>query len=823
MVILRAPKKPSVIDGIRQPMSGPTGVSRAAFPDPNDCYWKTMSQLEQKHSARYPAMTPTTMHWGRYSVRADENRVVAIESTGDDPYPSPIGPGMVQSQNAVNRITAPMVRRSWLENGPASGDNKRGHESFVEVAWDEAFDLAANELERVRSVYGNESIYGGSYGWASAGRFHHAQSQIHRFLRTIGGYTDSVNSYSAAAMEVILPHVIGGGPHSIIERGPQWPEITEHGELVVSFGGLAARNAQVVPGGVGRHEQVEWQRRAHEKGVEFVNVSPWKNDAHSALEAAWLPLRPNTDVALMLGLAWVLIHEDLHDRDFLDRCCIGFSQFEVYVTGELDGRPKTPAWAAKICGIEESSIWDLGRKIGTKRTTINVAWAVQRQHHGEQPEWMGVVLSAMSGSMGKPGGGPSSGLGVSQFGVRRSRPRVAALPQGTNQVKAFIPVARITDMLLNPGAKVEYNGRTLTYPDIRLVYWAGGNPFHHHQDLNRFRKAWQRPETIISHDSWWNPLTKHSDIVFPVATVLERDDFAIGQNDLTLSSIAAAVPPPAGVRSDYAVFCALASRLGKLNEFSEGRDDGQWVRHLYDETVEMLAKEGVEICDLAEFRKRGFIELPANDQTSPDSFATLRADPYANALSTPSGRVEIFSDTIAGFGYEDCPGHPVWMEPDEWLGSDLVKVFPLHLISPQPKTRLHSQHDGGGYSQESKIHDREPVTMNPTDMAARGISEGDAVEIFNTRGRTLAGAVADDGLLPGVIALATGAWFDPDHRDGSDGIERHGNPNVLTLDRPTSKLAQAPSAGTTLVEVQPFTGELPRVEAFDPPTIELRH
>src|SRR5699024_3015999 len=196
-----------------------------------------------------------------------------------------------------------------------------------------------------------EAIYGGSYGWGSAGRFHHPQSQIHRFLRCLGGYTDSVGSYSVAAMEVILPHILGGDAWSLWQRGAMWPDITEHGELVVSFGGMATKNAQLNPGGQGGSEQVEWQRRAHAAGVRFVTISPLGGDTAPELEAQSISLRPNTDVAVMLALAYVLQDEGLHDRDFLARCCVGYDQFERYLRGGDDDQPKTPEWAAAISGV----------------------------------------------------------------------------------------------------------------------------------------------------------------------------------------------------------------------------------------------------------------------------------------------------------------------------------------------------------------------------------------------------------------------------------------------------------------------------------------
>jgi biotin/methionine sulfoxide reductase len=775
-------------------------------------------------AADEPRVTPTAMHWGNYDVETRDGRIVSLRPAEGDRDPSPIGPGMAMTSDDAVRLRAPMIRKSWLEHGPGTGGALRGREPFVEVGWDEMFDLVAGELTRVNSDFGSQAIYGGSYGWGSAGRFHHAQSQVHRFLAMQGGYTRSVNSYSFAALEVLLPHVIGGRPTSIFERMPMWEEVARHGELVVAFGGLALKNTQVNHGGVGRHGVREEQRAAVEAGVKFINISPLRSDAAEFLRARWLAPRPNTDVALMLGMAHTLLDEDAHDVDFLERCCSGWEPFRRYLTGAADGTIRNADWAAEITGLDSATIRELARLVARHRTVIAVSWSLQRAHHGEQPYWAAIALAAMSGSMGRPGGGFAAGYGTEDsIGRHRQRWPVAALTQPVNPVSTFIPVARVSDMLLNPGAEIDYDGRRIRYPDIRLVYWCGGNPFHHHQDLHRLVQAWQRPETVIVHDSWWTPIARFADIVVPAATALERNDFAASPSDTWISAMHKAADPPEGVLTDYETFAEIADRLGFGKKFTEGRDADEWVRHLYEVTRERLEARGVTVPGFDDFWTRGRVELPRR-ATKPDGdFADLRADPRTYPLPTPSGRIEILSKTIDDFGYEDCPGHPCWLEPAEWLGSPLATRFPLHLISNQPRTRLHSQYDNGGASRASKISFREPLTIHPEDAAARGIHDGEVVRVFNDRGACLAGAILSDGIRRGVVQIATGAWFDPTFPGSPTALERHGNPNVLTMDIPTSRLAQGPSAMTALVEVElAGTEDQAPVQSFVPPQIEQR-
>ena len=417
-----------------------------------------------------------------------------------------------------------MCGAGWLERGPGK-DDRRGRDEFVAMEWDEVLDLLAKELARVRDTHGLNAIFGGSYGWASAGRFHHAQSQIHRFLNTaLGGYVRSVNSYSAGASNVMLPHILGGYD-DVTRRNVSWDEIVTHTDIVLAFGGMATKNSRIGQGGISEHTERNDMAKARARGTQFVLVSPQRTDLPAEAQAEWLAPVPGTDVAMMMGIAHTLVAANLHDRAFLDSHCTGWSVFEDYLMGRADGVAKTAAWASPLCGIAASEIEALARRLAGKRVLIVVSHSLQRSEHGEQPVWMGAVLASMLGQMGLPGGGYSYALGaVANYGKRSNAVPVAALPQGQNAVRDFIPVARLTDMLLNPGKPFDYNGERMTYPDIKLVYWAGGNPFHHHQDINRMRRAFFGIETLVVHEIAWTATARHADIVLPCTMTLERED-----------------------------------------------------------------------------------------------------------------------------------------------------------------------------------------------------------------------------------------------------------------------------------------------------------
>lgn len=812
-------------------------------------------------------------HWGLFTARAEAGEVVEVTPWEGDRSPSPLLGNIPGSVRHRSRVARPAVRRGWLERGPGPGP--RGGGDFVEPGWDEVLDALAAEYARVVREHGNSAIYGGSYGWASAGRFHHAQSQLHRFLNCLGGYTASVNSYSTGASEVFLPHVLAPEP-TVTQFATTWDVIAEHTDVMLCFGGVPVKNTGVDSGGPAGHPVPDALALARARGVRVVSVSPLRDDLAGAepvdagwLDAAarglrrrgdrgragddggraggagsaetgpspwgWLSIRPGTDVAFLLAVIGALDAAGAIDTDFLARYCVGGDELLAAVRGEIDGQPTSPQWAARICDIDPDVITACARLLAaSRRSLITVGWSLQRIEHGEQPLWAGLALAACLGHIGLPGGGFGSGYGsMNKPGLSPAVCRLPALPQGVNPVRDVIPVARVTDMLLRPGAEFDYDGRRSRYPDIRLVHWAGGNPFHHHQDLARLRRGLERVDTIVVSDPYWTPMARQADIVLASTTALERADLSGTRAGARLSAMRAVVPRHGQARDDHEIFAGLARRLGVEGAFTGGRDAAAWIEHLYEVwRADLVAGRTLprgmpapQLPPFAEFWRQGHVELPRMGPLT--LLSGFRADPQAAPLSTPSGRIELFSDTIKGFDYADCPPQPTWLEPAEWLGGERAARYPLHLIANQPRTRLHGQLDHGATSQASKVAGREPLRLHPQDAAARGIAAGDVVLVANDRGACLAGAVVSEDLRPRVVQLATGAWYDPydparhGPEAGAAGLPAgtcvHGNPNVLTADRGTSRLAQGCTGQHVLVEVTRWDGPVPPVLAHEPP------
>lgn len=756
----------------------------------------------------------TSSHWGAFEIAVKNGRLTGVTPFAADPKPTPMINNFPALVHDKTRITQPMVRQSWLQNRESADGMMRGQEPFVPVDWDTALDLVAEEQMRITESHGREAIFAGSYGWASAGRFHAADTLTNRYFAKTGGYVDGIGNYSYGAGMVLLPHILGSN-QAISGPLTNWSVIAEHTDVAILFGGAAFKNGQISWGGTGAHTTEIAMQQAREAGVEFIAINPVLEDDAQTVDAEWIQIRPNTDTALMLALAQEVVTLGRADEAFLNRYTVGWPAVRDYLSGQSDGVAKTPEWASEITGISADWIRALANRISQSRTMLMTSWSLQRADHGEQSWWATILLASVLGQIGLPGGGFGfSYTSTNGIGMPVTRHAIPGAVRGRNPVRRAIPVARIADMLLAPGEPFQFNGEDDVYPEIRYIHWAGGNPFHHHQDLQRLTRAWAVPETIVVQEPWWTPTARRADIVLPATTTLERNDIGASIRDRWLFAMKQAIEPQAQARNDFDILADLADRLGQRSAFTEDRDESQWLRHIWEVGRERMATDGVELPDFDAFWETGAFELPEGD---PDFvfLGDYREDPEAFALRTPSGRIELFSETIASFDYDDCPGHATWFAPREWLGAAPDET-PLHLISSHPKWRLHSQMDNAPLAKQAKIAGREPIMINPQDAKARGISAGDVVEVYNERGRMLVGANVTDRVRPGVVVVYEGAWVD---HDNELGIDIHGNPNTVIHDAGTSRLGQGCAAQTCLVAMRRYEAPAPAITVHDPPAI----
>jgi trimethylamine-N-oxide reductase (cytochrome c) len=765
----------------------------------------------------------TATHWGMISATTQGSRFVRALPFAKDPAPTKMIQAFPDQVYSRTRIAYPMVRKGFLKDG-AKGDNSlRGRDDFVRVSWDEALDLVASELMRVKAKYGNMALFPGTADWQSAGLLHNASTLTRRMLALHGGFTDDTGDASIAAAMVILPHVVG--ELEVYGQQTAWPMILEHSNTVVLWGCDVLKNNQIGTHPADHYAYVamkELREKVAARKVNVISIDPRITDTAQYLDARWIAPRPNTDTALMLALMHTLYSEKSYDAEFVAKYTYGFDKFVPYLLGESDGQAKTPEWAAPITGIQAGDIRELARTLVRGRTMLISGYAIQRADHGEQPYWALVTLAAMLGQIGLPGGGFGLSYHYDNGGsLTANAPGITGISAGDNPIKSVLPFERVADMFLHPNAQVDYNGQKITYPDIKIVYWAGGNPLTHLWQTNKVIDAWRRPETVVVADPFWTATARFADIVLPVTTTFERNDIELcgTYSQKFIVAMHKVIDPVGESRSDYDIMTGISQRLGFEDKFTENKTEMDWLSSFYAQAQERAEPLGIAMPDFDTFwNGAGYVEFPIPaDAKNYVRHADFRADPVKNPLGTPSGKIEIYSDVIASFDYDDCPPHPTWIEPTEWLGDAKASEYPLHVLSPHPSMRLHSQLDNTSLRQTYEVGAREPIWINSEDAKARGITEGDVVRVFNDRGSLLAGALVTPRARAGVVVLHEGAWYDPEKPGETGAMCKHGLINVLTLDKGTSKLAQGNIANTALVQVEKFYQPFPAITAFDAP------
>ena len=324
---------------------------------------------------------------------------------------------------------------------------------------------------------------------------------------------------------------------------------------------------------------------------------------------------------------------------------------------------------------------------------------------------------------------------------------------------------------------------------------------------------------VVISECYWTAAAKHADIVLPITTSFERNDLTMtgDYSNQHLVPMKKAIEPQFEARSDFDVFADMAELLkaGGKAVYTEGKSEMDWLREFYEVAQKGARQQRVNMPQFTAFWEANkLIEMRKNPKEEAYvRYADFRKDPVMNPLGTPSGKIEIYSKTIEGFNYKDCPAHPSWLEPDEWAGN--AKEGELQLLTAHPAHRLHSQLNYASLRKEYAVANREPLYIHPEDAKKRGIADGDLVRVWNSRGQVLTGAKVTDGIKQGVVCIHEGAWPDLDY--AGTGICKNGGANVLTKDIPSSRLANGCVGNTALVMAEKYTGPVLELTAFTPP------
>jgi len=665
---------------------------------------------------------------------------------------------------------------------PLKRTGERGKGEFKRISWDEALDTVAGELKRIKEAYGPKAVLLHVYSGQSTGTLHGAYLTICQILRSFGGYTATWGGASAEGSVFASRATFG-----TLSTGHTRDDLV-NSKLIILWGVNPATSV------FGTNTSF-YLAIAKEAGARIVVVDPRYTDSAAIFADEWIPIRPGTDTAMMSAMAYTMISERLHDQRFLDRYTVGFEQFRKYVMGEEDRVAKTPAWAEARTGIPARTIVELARRYATRKPAALIpGMAPGRTAYGEQYHRMAATLAAMTGNIGIHGGN-AAGFERGPVGpmvppiafdktdaTYEERLKALNIPQ---RLRSSVHVTRIWDAVLK--------GRAAGYPsDIKMVYIAWANPLNQIPNINKGIEALKKLEFIVVHDQFMTATARFADIVLPVTTIWERNDFArpwlSGSYFLYLNKV---IEPAGEVRSDIDIFRDLAARLGLPQPFA-GISEEDGIRMMVDGMGDVVG----EIPDFQTFKREGVHKMKLSGPRL--CFKAEIEDPGKHPFPTLSGKIEIYSKVLAGLNNAEVPPVPKYVEPWEGPEDPLTEKYPLQLITVHVKPRAHSC-----FANNPWLKDIEPqsLSISAKDAQLRGIADGDSVRVFNDRGETIVQAAVSERIMPGVVSLGEGAWYQPDHQ----GRDRAGSVNILTRDM-YSPGGAFPS-NSALVQVQRSTDD----------------
>ncbi len=665
---------------------------------------------------------------------------------------------------------------------PLKRVGERGRGRYRRISWDEALDEVAAEMLRVKEQYGPNSIFEAAYNGGNGCVAHLTDwgGALYRLLNHFGGCTrfGTYTSQEGARWASSFMYGITDGNDSNSAAD------LINSNLIILWG----HNPSETRFGSGTMYHFQ---EAKKKGVRIVVIDPCKTMTISALKAEWIPIRPSTDTAMLVAMAYVLISEDLYDKDFVDRLVFGFDKYRRYVLGEQDGVPKTPEWAAAITGVPAGTITQLARDyVGLKPAALIQGWAPGRTTNGSQYHRAAIALQAISGNIGLKGGGGSC-EGLELIGMKH--PVVAAAQKGS-KLRQGGPGVEITN---GTWAQAVLRGKAGGYPsDIKMIYVMGHNILVQRQNTIRGVKAFKKVQFVVCHEHFLTPTARYSDILLPATTNLERNDVAFPWGKGSYAIYANKIIDPLwDTKSDLDIINMLAKKLG-VTEYKQQTEEELLIEFFEGSVLN-------EFTTYEELKEQGLVRWDPEEPKI--AFEEEVEDSENHPFPTPSGKIEIFSQKLENFDfdtadhsgvtpkYKHLPMIPTYMENEDLPTSPRAKKYPLQLITPHSRYRVHSQFVNIPRVAKS---DNQGIWMSPAEAERRNIKNGDLIKIFNDRGAILGNANVTNGIMDGVIRAYNGGWYDPDE----DGVDRGGCVNVLINDELTANDG-VPNFNTCLVEV----------------------
>ncbi|MHA1233693.1 MAG: molybdopterin-dependent oxidoreductase [Promethearchaeota archaeon] len=669
---------------------------------------------------------------------------------------------------------------------PLKRDGPKGSGKFKRISWDEALSEIAAKLKDVKEKYDNSSIFlatGGGYQAA----LHDGMFAMIRLFTQFGGFSTHFGNVSsegavyATQTQYTSPFV--GNSRTDLKNS----------KLIIMWGWDPARM-------ISGSDTIFNLIKAKEKGIKIIYIDPRYTDSAALLADQWIPIIPGTDTAMMVAMAHVMIKENLHNQEFLNKYTIGFEKFVKYVIGEEDGTPKTPEWAEKITSVPAEIIRSLAREYATAEpAALMDCQGPARSAVGELYNRCAMTLTAMTGNIGKFGGSAAGGLmgiphGHMFFASRIPPPYRNPVETGLKSVRGSL------DLQLRFQARCHTNkifdailkGKKGGYPfDVKFAWFVNNNFLNQLGNTNKAAEALKKLDYMVCAELWLTPTARYADIILPVTSIAEKNDFTRPwPSGPYFTSINQAIEPMGECKSDLRIAEELADKLG-LEEFVKYPDEKKALKFL----IKLREDSRKNLRNINEFREKGIHRLKLEEPYV--AFKEQVEDIENKPFKTPSGKIEIFSQRIADLNDPENPPIPKYMERWEGRYDPLSEKYPLQLLSPHPKSRVHSELYLVDWLREVDPH---IAWINPVDAESRGIQEGDEILVYNDRGKLTIKAWLTERIIPGVISIFEGAWYNPDE----NGIDRGGCVNTLTKDAYSPGGASA--LKSCLVEMKVFDG-----------------
>jgi len=780
--------------------------------------------------------------------------------------PGPYVTGYKKRAYSPGRVLYPLKRVDWEPGGDPAKINahNRGKSKYNRISWDEATDIITGELKRLVDKYGPETITTIQSPHGQRGLIHKDHGINDAFLnywltvkygKTFTWTLGSPVSWEGSTFG--SKHVWGWEVWGQEPDANLLKDTLDNCDMILHWG---SDNVS------------KWWNKAHgmigaymcgvikDWGIKQVYIQPDLNSSSQVAKYCdkWIPILPDTDVALNLGVIFTWIDEGTYDQDYLDTHSVGFDKLKDYVMGNEDGVPKTPEWASPLCGVPEWTIKALARVWAKKTTSIAHSMdggGQKRAPYCHENARYEVYCLALQG-WGRPG--------VHQIKGTLPIPRAAKTPRyakgswpaqdgAADQIlkddygveysdadadRQMCCGVDFPDAILKPpiswyagGVRtttdVQFLKRTYPYEDnskIHMVWSDGpGRIFQGHNCGNSYIKAFHSAEIeffLVQHP-WIDCATTMADIILPINTNYERTDVGEWASDVATSMFIErkGIEAIGESKSDLEAVWEITKKLDFFDEFSTGRDVDGWIDEFYK------VSGYSELIGLEEWKEKDIltVSIDPNWQAAVPPALGFYNDPVKNPLQTPSGKIEFYSQRLADNFPDDKERPPVakWISGgpaaegwthDERLGGERAKQFPLLEICSNRTWGEHNQSTDNPWIREiSKIlcwdgYMYEPLYIHPDDADPRGIMTGDIVKMYNDRGGVLAAAKVSQKVMPGSIRMEKGGGWDNIIMDGLNSLNRGGSNNNIAPIKGLSQNVIGLAASGWLAEVEKVTG-----------------